>query len=45
MAKRHAGPVRRHLPLILLLVLAVWIVLIIVLITVHPTSGGGNPMG
>ncbi|WP_238014941.1 hypothetical protein KZZ52_33245 [Dactylosporangium sp. AC04546] len=45
MAKRRAGPVRRHLPLILLLVLVAWNVLIIVLITVNPTPGGGNPMG
>jgi hypothetical protein len=39
-ARESRGPIRRHLPLILLVVFMAWIVLI----TVNPDSGGGNPM-
>lgn len=36
--------VRRHLPLVLLLAALVWITTIVVLITIHPVAGTGNPM-
>ncbi|HEU4425222.1 MAG TPA: hypothetical protein VFR67_22050 [Pilimelia sp.] len=35
---------RRHLPLIMLVAALVWIGMIIVLITINPVAGTGNPM-
>ncbi len=35
---------RRRLPLLVLLVALAWVVTIIVLITVNPAAGTGNPM-
>jgi hypothetical protein len=45
MADNGRGPIRRHLPLVLLVVFLAWIILIIVLIAVNPDPSGGNPMG
>lgn len=38
------SPIRRLLPLALVIIFAAWIVLIIVLITLNPVPGSGNPM-
>jgi hypothetical protein len=35
---------RRRLPLVVLLMVLAWIITVIVLITVHPVAGTGNPM-
>ncbi|GGM26106.1 hypothetical protein ACFFX1_16825 [Dactylosporangium sucinum] len=45
MADRTRGPIRRHLPLILLVAFVAWIVVVIVLIAVSPDPGGSNPTG
>jgi hypothetical protein len=42
MADRAWSGLRRHLPLILLVVFIAWIVLIIVLISVNPNPTGGS---
>jgi hypothetical protein len=38
------SPIRRFLPLALVIVFMMWIIFIIVMITVNPTAGSGNPM-
>jgi hypothetical protein len=38
------GPVRRLLPLLIMLAMPVWIAAIVTLITLNPAPGTGNPM-
>lgn len=38
------GPIRRLVPLLVAVLMAVWIAVIFILITLNPTPGSGNPM-
>lgn len=44
MATRENSRIRRLLPALLVIVFAAWIFFIIVMITLQPDPGGGNPM-